>query len=72
MWVLVRVEKKCELLVVLLNGVGVGKGLHLEDLVPVGIGGFGGCTEDLEGGDHGGNAVQVWAQPLRSFCVFEG
>lgn len=72
MRILIRVQKKSELLVFGPNCVDMGKGFYLEDLVPVGIWALVGCAEDLEGGDHGGDAVQVWAQAMRSPCVFEG
>lgn len=35
MGVLVGMEEECELLVLLLDGVGVGKGFNLKDAVPV-------------------------------------
>lgn len=73
MGVLVRMEKECELLVLLLDGVEVGKGFHLEDAIPVrGSGGIGSGAEDSEGGDHGRDTIEFGAEFMGSLGVFEG
>ena len=53
----------------------MSEGLYLEDLVPVGRGGAGGFggrdAEDLEGGDHFGDAVKVGEEAVGSLGVLE-
>lgn len=53
----------------------MSEGLYLEDLVPVGrgsAGGFGGRdAEDLEGGDHFGDAVKFGGEAVGSLGVLE-
>lgn len=71
MGIFVRMEKESEPLVLLLDGVDMGKGFNLKYAIPVSVGGIGARVEDLEGGDHGLEALEFGTEAVGSLRIFE-